>query len=87
MLLAMFIFFNLFYLFYFWLLGFSLLLWAFSSSGEWARCGVRASHCGGFSCYGAWALGTWASVVVACGLSSYGSWALEHRLSSCGTWA
>ena len=28
--------------------------------------------------------GTWASVVVACGLSSCGSWALEHRLSSCG---
>ena len=37
-----------------------------------------ASHCG------AWALGTWASVVVARGLSSCGSRALEHRLSSCG---
>ena len=33
---------------------------------------------------GAWALGVWASVVVACGLSSCGSQALEHRLSSCG---
>ena len=31
------------------------------------------------------ALGAWASVVVAHGLSSCGSRALEHRLSSCGT--
>ena len=36
----------------------------------------------GFSCCGAQALGAWASVVVACGLSSCGSQALEHRLSS-----
>ena len=50
------------------------------------RCGVQASHCGGFSC-GSWALGTWASVAVARGLSSCGSWALEHRLSSCGAQA
>ena len=35
----------------------------------------------------AWALGTRASVGVACGLSSCGLWALEHRLSSCGAWA
>ena len=33
----------------------------------------------------AWALGIWASVVAACGLSSCGSRALERRLSSCGT--
>ena len=39
------------------------------------------SHCG------ARALGTWASVVVAHGLSSCGSWALERRLSICGTCA
>ena len=36
-------------------------------------CRVRASHCSGFSCFRARALGTRASVVVA------------HRLSSCGT--
>ena len=45
---------------------------AFSSCGERGAtlpCGVRASHCGGFSCCGAWTLGTWASVVVAHGLS------------------
>ena len=67
--------------------------------GGWAalglRCGVRASHCGGFSCCGAQALGVRASVVVAHGLSSCGSRALGaqasevvvHRLSrsaACG---
>ena len=51
------------------------------------RCTARASHCGGFSCCGARALGARASVVVARGLSSCGSWALERRLSSCGTQA
>ena len=47
-------------------------------------CGARASHCGGFSCCGAWALGVRASVVVARELSSRGLRALERRLSSCG---
>ena len=28
----------------------------------------EASHCGGYSGYGAWVLGVWTSVVVACGL-------------------
>ena len=37
------------------------------------RC--AASHCGGFSCGRARALGAWPSVVVACGLGSCGSWA------------
>ena len=32
------------------------------------RCSAWASHYSGFSCCGAWALGTWASVVVAHGL-------------------
>ena len=32
--------------------------------------GVRASHCGGFSCCGARALGVWVSVLVARSLSS-----------------
>ena len=53
---------------------------AFSSCQErWGgatlHCGARASHCSGFSCCRAQALGTRASVVVA------------HRLSSCGSWA
>ena len=37
------------------------------------RCGARASHCGGFSCCGAQALGTRASVVVTRGLTSCGA--------------
>lgn len=32
-------------------------------------------------------LGAPASVTAACGLSGFGSWALEHTLSSGGTWA
>ena len=42
-------------------------------AGTTLRCGEWASHCGGFSCCGAWALGAWASVVVARGLSSCGT--------------
>ena len=33
------------------------------------------------------ALGAWALVAAACGLSRGGSWALEHRHSRCGTQA
>ena len=58
-----------------------LQLWR---AGATLRCGARASHCGGFFCCRAWALGVQASVVVARGLSSCGSRALERRLSSCG---
>ena len=36
---------------------------------------ARASHCGGFSCCRAQALGTQASVAASLRLSSYGSWA------------
>ena len=65
------------YLFILAALGLRCCTWAFSSCGErgllFLRCGARASHCGGFSCCGARALGTWASVVVACGLSSCGA--------------
>ena len=50
------------------------------------RCSAWASHCGGFSCCRAWALGTQASVVVAHGLRSCGLRALERKLSSCGVW-
>ena len=34
-----------------------------------SRCCSKSSHCGGFSCCGTWALGSWVSVVVAHGLS------------------
>ena len=50
-------------------------------------CGARASHCGGFSGWGAQALAARASVVVVQGLSSCGLQALECRLSSSGAWA
>ena len=79
---------NYFILFtYFWLHWvFIAVHGLFSSCGEQgllfvAVCGLLiavASRCG------ARALGAWASVVVACGLSSCGSQALERRLSSCG---
>ena len=55
--------------------------------GATLLCGAWASHCSGFSCHGARALGARASVVVARRLSSCGLWALECRLSSCGAWA
>ena len=82
------LFFLINYLFIFGCVG-SLLLRAgffqLRRAGATLRCGARASHCGGFSCCGARALGARASVVVARGLSSCGSQALERRLSSCGT--
>ena len=75
------------YLFIFGCVGSSLLRTGFLQlrrAGATLRCGARASHCGGFSCCGARALGAWASVVVAQGLSSCGSRALERKPSSCG---
>ena len=58
-----------------------LLLWRV---GVTLHCGAWASHCSGFFCCGAQALGMQASVVVARGLSSCGSRALERRLSGYG---
>ena len=49
--------------------------------------GAWVSHCGGFSCCRAQAIGAWASVVVARGLKSAGSVVVAHRLScsaACG---
>ena len=51
-------------------------------AGATLRCSVQASHCSGFSCCGARALGVQASVAVARRLSSCGSQALKHRLST-----
>ena len=56
-------------------------------AGATLCCGAQASHCSGFSCCRTWALGMWASVVVARGLSSCDLWALERRLSNCGAQA
>ena len=57
---------------------------AFSSCCEPGLLLLRASHCSGFSCCGAWALGARTSVVVACGLIICATQALERKLSSCG---
>ena len=60
---SIFFFFLKVYLFVFSYGGSSSLMWAFSSCGEqglFSSCGVRASHCSGFSCCRAGAPGTWA---------------------------
>ena len=54
-------------------MGLLLLTQAFSDCGEWgllSSCSAesRASYCSVFSCCGAWALGMWASAVLAHGL-------------------
>ena len=52
-------------------LGLHCCAWAFSSCSKWGLFSSWcewASHCGGFSCFGAGVLGTWASVVAAPGL-------------------
>ena len=75
------------YLFIFGCVGSLLLRTGFLQlrrAGATLCCGARASHCNGFSCCGAWALGAQASVVVAHSLSSCSLRALEHRLSSWG---
>ena len=44
-----------------------------SKQGLLSSCGAWASHCGGFSCCEAWALGLWESVVAVHGFSSCGN--------------
>ena len=72
------------FIFYFW------LHWVFFAARRLSlvavsratlRCSVQASHCGGFSCCRARALGARASVVVAHGLQSTGSVVVAHGLS------
>ena len=66
------------FFFFFWLCCIFVVACRLSS------CSAEASHCSGFSCWEAWALGPQASAAAAYELSSCGSWALEHRLSSRG---
>ena len=47
--------------------GSSLLLFSCGEQGLLSSCSSKASHCGGFSCHGAWALGC-------SGFSSFGMW-------------
>ena len=68
-----------FLLMYFGSAGSSVPRRLFSSCGKWgllSSCGVRASHCSGFSCCRARALGH-------TGFSCCDLQALEHRLGSC----
>ena len=71
-------------------LGLCCCAWAFLQlrpAGATLHSGARASHCGGFSCCRARALGTRASVVVAHRLQSAGSVVVAHGLScsvACG---
>ena len=63
-------------------LGLCCCVRAFPSCGEQGAplpCGSWASHCSGFSCCRAQALGL-------SGFSSCDLWAVEHRLNSHGTW-
>ena len=79
--------FFIFSLFIFGCIGSLLLCTGFRQlgrAGATLRCGVQASHCNGFSRCRAQALGVWASVAVARGLSSTGSVVVVHRLS-CST--
>ena len=89
--------FKFIYLFIFGYVGSSLLRTGFLQLwrvGATLGCSAQASHCGGLSCCGAQALGSWASAVVAHRLSTCGSWSLEHRLQQlwcmgqllCGMW-
>ena len=78
---------SLFNLFIYGCIGSSFLRVGFLQlrrAGATLCCGAWASHCGGFSCCRAQALGARASATVARGLSNCGSRTLEHRLSSCG---
>ena len=52
-----------------------------AASGLLSSCSAWASHCGGFSCCGAQALGKRASVIAPLRLQSLGSVALVHGLS------
>ena len=86
------IYYLLFIIYYFFtVLGLRCCVQAFFSCGKQGAtllCSAQASHCGGFSCCGAWALGKWSSVVAACGLSSCGTWVLQRvGFCSCGAWA
>ena len=60
---------------------FFLLCWVFFAARAFSSCyRARASRCGGFSRCRTQALGTWASVVAALGLSSTGSVVVAHGL-------
>ena len=75
-------------LFFLAVLGLRCCAKAFAGCGErrlTLHCSARASHCGGFCCCGARALGTRASVVVARKLSSCGARVAPRHVGSSWT--
>ena len=75
-----------FHYFFFGCCGSSLLCAGFLQlrrAGATLCCGARASHCGGFSCCRAWALGAWASVVAVCGMHVGSSWTRDQTCVPC----
>ena len=71
--LLMLFFFSFFWLYWVFVTVHGLSL--FEVRREYSLVAVQLSHCAGFPCCGAQALGTWVSEVAARGLSSCGSWA------------
>ena len=64
------LFFFFFFLWLHWVLVVECRLSLVAASRDHSLWQCRTSHCSGFSCYTAQVLGTWASAVAACGLSS-----------------
>ena len=66
--------------------GLCCCVWAFSSCskpGQLSSCSAQASHCSGFSCCRAQALGAWASLAVALGLSCFTAcWIFQDQESN-----
>ena len=61
-----------------WVFVSALRLPLVAESGGYSRCGLPASCCSGFSCCGAQALGTWASVAAPRHVGSSQSWDWTH---------
>ena len=69
------------------MLGLCCCVWAFSSCskpGKLSTCSAQASHYSGFSCCRARALGAWASLAEALGLSCFTAcWIFPQGLNLC----
>ena len=76
---------NFIYLFVFVCPGSSLLCVDFSACGQWGlltSCGMWASHCSAFSCWGAYSPHPTRKALLGVGFSNFGLWALQRRFSS-----
>ena len=76
---------NFIYLFVFVCPGSSLLCVDFSACGQWGlltSCGMWASHCSAFPCWGAYSPHPTRKALLGVGFSNFGLWALQCRFSS-----